>query len=177
MKQVRIGTFETNSSSTHSMIIPTEKPDIKIGDELRFRIDEFGWSIEEVNHLDYLYTALMCTTDKESSARFKQLKRVCKENGIEARFDTAYYTRWDSDYNEKGEPYFDLADGYIDHQGDLGEFLDTVFESDSNLLNFILGGRVGTGNDNSDEDNPVAIWYDNLPKEEQKKYIYCYKGN
>lgn len=180
MKTIRYGTFETNSSSTHSMIIPVEKPAGQLPPFIGFRLGEFGWGFEEVNRFDYLYTALMLRTDKESHDRFVRLKKVCLANGVkDVKFQEARYSRWD-DYDEddgRESASFWPEGFYIDHYEEIDDFLNTVFESDEILLNYLMGGRVGTGNDNSTTHNPIEDFYDRLSREEKNKYIYCSKGN
>ena len=166
MKVVRYNTFETNSSSTHSMLIPLERPE-KLPKCVSFRIDEFGWEVRMVNPRDYLYTALYSALSREEAdLRVEQIKHVLDEAGIAYEFEEPLF-------DEDG----DLEYGYIDHTEDLWDFFDGVFESDSSLLNFIVAGKVGTGNDNDDEATPVDDLYNSMSKEEQAKYRLCYKGN
>lgn len=176
MKTIRYGTFETNSSSTHSMIIPTKLPaNSVLPDTVVFNIGEFGWGYEEPNHLDYLYTAVLAYYKPEDAKEYlDRIEQVCYSNGAtEVEFEEPVM----DSYQYNGEQCYYLSNGYVDHSDSLTEFLETVFESDSNLLNYLLAGRVGTGNDNSDFSNPIAEFYDKLDWSEQSKYIYCYKGN
>ena len=61
MRQIRKGTFETNSSSTHSLAIP--KDSVKYPKSISFHLGEFGWGWEEEDPADYLYTAI-CTASE-----------------------------------------------------------------------------------------------------------------
>jgi hypothetical protein len=48
-RKIRIGMFETNSSSCHSIVIGCKTPNQKLGDEngvITIEPDEFGWEIE-----------------------------------------------------------------------------------------------------------------------------------
>ena len=140
MRQIRKGTFETNSSSTHSLAIP--KDNVKYPKSISFHLGEFGWGWEEEDPADYLYTAI-CTaseTNEEFQERMKFLISALEENNISYTFEAP---RW-----EKDGAY--LTKGYIDHSYDLTEFLQEVFSSKEKLLNFVCGGLVFTGNDNCD---------------------------
>lgn len=148
MKTIRKNVFETNSSSTHSIAIPS-KP-ITWGNYISFNIGEFGWEWRDVDPADYLYTAILTCSDRDYAELYiDKMKNVLERNGINYRMQTP---QWD-EYN--GHYY--LKDGYIDHSSELGKFLEVVFSNDESLLNFIFGGLVFTGNDNADEDQMCFI--------------------
>ena len=58
MVKIRKGMFETNSSSTHTIIVTDQKTEP--GNLVDFAIGEFGWEFERLNTIDekasYLYT-------------------------------------------------------------------------------------------------------------------------
>lgn len=138
MKQIRRNVFETNSSSTHSIAIPNEKMS-NYSSVIHFGFGEFGWSFDEVNPADYLYTAIYAFYEDEDIRKEKIdiIKRVLDENNIRYTFEEPTINSWGD------------IQGYIDHSYELGDFLNDVFANDSNLLNFIFDGIVLTGNDNS----------------------------
>lgn len=174
MRTVRYNAFETNSSSTHTMLIPAERPEA-VPKCVSFRFDSFGWGTGDANPRDYLYTAIYCYyTQEEAEEKVNTIKHALDAVGIYYDFEEP---KFDSYTLSNGEVDRYLDNGSIDHSDDLGEFLDEVFSSDDTLVNFIVGGIVGTGNDNTELHNPAEDFYDSLSKEEQRKYIYCFKGN
>lgn len=144
MKQIRKGVFETNSSSTHSIAIPKEHAK-EYPNVIHFGIGEFGWAFTEEDPADYLYTAILAHyhNPNERAEKLDRLKAVLEAHDIRYTMDRPIF--WDSDVRY-------LDNGYIDHDEDLGEFLDAVFVDDETLLDFIFYGLVFTGNDNSDEE-------------------------
>ena len=53
MRTVRYNTFETNSSSTHSLAVPKKVEHIP--SDIRFHFGEFGWRREDdIDPADYL---------------------------------------------------------------------------------------------------------------------------
>ena len=63
--KIRKGTFETNSSSTHSIAISKNKVSIPVGCSINFHIGEYGWEESKYNFPDYMYTSLLCNDDEE----------------------------------------------------------------------------------------------------------------
>ena len=178
MIKIRNGTFETNSSSTHSIAIPKKK----MGNypcSVYFGYGEFGWEFAEESPADYLYTAILCYYDEgERKERLDRLKSILENHNIKYHF---------------ADPFTD-RDYYIDHTEDLGEFLDKVFKDDDTLLTFIFSGMVFTGNDNCESDQSGYIyrfektyedWSSNgvnerenpYYKEEYENYDWVVKGN
>lgn len=143
--QIRFGTFETNSSSTHAICIA--KSQIHPIDGLKFEYGEFGWEEEEYidaqTKLSYWYTALVNYHDKyilEYIQKAKQLLESvgCKDITIDG-----------IKVDKNG--YYDT--GYIDHGYDLGNWPISCVD-DGSFVNFILDTNsiLILGNDNSDRD-------------------------
>lgn len=147
MRQVRIGVFETNSSSTHSIAIPKSCEDTNY---ITFHIGEFGWGWEEVEPADYFYTAIYeaSETKEEVEKKIKKLKGILDSHGIGYRFGKAETHIWHSDYGNKD--YLCLDNGYIDHGSELKDFVDELLNNGDKLVRFLSRGLVFTGNDNSD---------------------------
>lgn len=79
-KQVRKNIFETNSSSTHSIVVGNNGEDIYAGlpRKLEFHGDEFGWEhrlyTDTQTKADYLFTSLIYTdTPMEYMERIKSI--------------------------------------------------------------------------------------------------------
>lgn len=189
MVSIRRNTFETNSSSTHAMAIPKIVDDYDREvfrnrycdefDSLEFHLDDFGWDIRKVNHLDYLYTAIACKC-------IEYIKIGEDEDGYEIRkpilnpnFDKSInYIKNILDRNkivykfEEVDPELHWETWNIDHSEKLTEFLEAVFTDEDTLLRYLIKGLVYTGTDNCSEGD-VEIWkWDFGPN-----YDTYYKGN
>jgi hypothetical protein len=131
MKQIRRGTFETNSSSVHSLVIENEK---KIGEleksqlklnkkgEIEVQLGKYGWGLSflttQQEKLNYLVTLIVGSKiiidcdDLEDDPEFEYLKK-----------ELLKYT------NAKNIKVYGFGKNnyYIDHQSqkDLSEFLNS----------------------------------------------------
>lgn len=188
MIKIRRNTFETNSSSTHSICI-SKKPVIT-GSNICFNIGEFGWGNESVNPANYLYTAILELDDDEHTM-LNKLKSILKKNGIGYRFEAPKYGKW-------GEHSY-LEYGYIDHVYEAREFVTAVLNDEDLLMRYLFGdSAVYTGNDNSSDmldkcfsayetieicDNEDVPWPErnwveiSNPNHDSDNYDYFYKGN
>ena len=157
-RQIRIGVFETNSSSMHSIAIPKK---CNPACYMSFDIGEFGWEWDEADPANYLYTAIYALSNSEDEAneKLEKLKNILDEHNIDYHFgQVKIHSEHDDDYDDD---YFYLDDGYIDHAYELREFVDELLNDGDKLIRFISGGLVFTGNDNS--------------YTEQRCFIYRYK--
>ena len=147
MIQVRKGVFETNSSSTHSIAIPRSCSSTISG--ICFQIGEFGWGWESVDPADYFYTAIYETSETmaELKEKLTRLKDILVDYDIEYDFEYV-----DCKENNGWLSY----DGYIDHGGELKDFVDELLNNGDKLVRFLSGGLVFTGNDNSDSNGFIA---------------------
>lgn len=188
MIQIRQGVFETNSSSTHSIVIP-KKTD-KTAQYIEFHIGEYGWENEKVlDTPSYLYTAILYTETKDGAVeKIQRIKDVLNAHGIGYSFEKPKYDNRYYDYEY-------LDNGYIDHGNELCDFIDTILDDEDMLLRYLFDGVVYTGNDNQDEqpagcniasdgywkyykdgDDWKEKWVDN-PYHDEDNYDYFYKGN
>lgn len=160
-RTVRKKTFETNSSSTHTISISRnfDSTEYKFPKTLVFQGGEFGWEVEIYDDVEsrcrYLYTA-MCSlyNGNELEEKKKYIEDILQKHGTVAAF-------------AKFE-YFD--DGYIDHVDDTMELVNYVFENENNLLNYLFGDTlIYTSNDNMDMDDKPEI--------RNGDYEEIYKGN
>lgn len=169
MKKIRQKTFETNSSSTHSITVNLKTPLIPIkGADLYVPIGEFGWEYETygdiTNLLSYLYTGILlsCEDEKDNSyiEKRQHIEKLLAPYNINIKWQ---------------EPDFSngyLEEGYIDHSDEILDFVNDMMNDDELLLKYIFNGIVQTGNDNSD--GYVDF---NLRIAEDQDYYYYYKGN
>lgn len=171
--QKRIGVFETNSSSTHSICIPKEDAELELPKQIHFHFGEFGWECDTLDSISekasYLYTGLVYNDRKSDiDAVFKTLR----DKDVEVTFEEPIYnTRTYKDSNGIEQSYTSSDNaGYVDHGDALGGFLDAVCSDEDKLLRFLFSPMafIITGNDNDDEDVDISVSY------EHDEY---YKGN
>ena len=140
LRQIRRGTFETNSSSTHAICI-TKKEIYKdlLPKHLTFYHDEFGWENAEYSTLrkraSYLYQAICDCYDKEEKIdKLNQITTILDHYHITCEFKAN-----DGDYE----------DGYIDHAENLIDFIDKILKNEDAFMKYLFGNSfVITGNDN-----------------------------
>ena len=175
---IRKGTFETNSSSVHSICI-SKKPvgNIK-GKKISFYLGEYGWENESVDVADYLYTAIMSRSDSDEF--LDRLKVVLDKYNIEYTFQPI----------EKASRWWG-----IDHSYETTDFLNAVLGDEDLLLRCLFNDDsvVYTGNDNQDVrydtcdqaeayiesfDSKCHKWVSKPnPYHKEDEYDYFYKGN
>lgn len=177
--KIRKGTFETNSSSTHSIAISKDKVNIPIGRSINFHIGEYGLEESEYNFPDYMYTSLLYNDDEEG---FQKLKSILNKWKVKYNFEKP---EWEY-YN--GYRY--LRRGYIDHSAETFSIMRTIIDDEDLLARALFGdATVYTGNDNSDYGNPMCYcaeekfwdWETNKciinPNHDSEHYDYFFKGN
>lgn len=141
MRQIRKNVFETNSSSTHSIVI--SKAPVTVGKHIYFGIGEYGWENDCVGITDYLYTAILCMGNSEEL--LEKLKDILDRHSIEYEFEEPVYIR---DEDDKW-----LDNGYIDQSYGTREFINAVLADDDMLMRCLFGNScVYTGNDNQEDD-------------------------
>ena len=160
MKQTtRVNTFETNSSSLHTLTITDDKVDPAMLDTLRFKIGlgEYGWEKAEyttvVPILQYLWTMVHYgDIDNKYIQLMKEWLPNCTfDEDIPQAHDNEGY--WYDLYHK---------DAYIDHGGDwfypetdwetdeqiAPAAIEEIFSSKQMFANVVLGSRLATWNDN-----------------------------
>lgn len=188
MRTIRYNTFETNSSSTHSLAVP-KKVDY-IPSDIRFDFGDFGWGLEDdIDPADYLYTGIVTNSQEVREKYLPKLKEVMERNNIKAEYADYELSHYKCD--GKTEYYVSSDYGYVVNGYELKEFLEWLFEDDDRVLRFISGGLVFTGNDNDDESaafinrNSEKIYNWDTDQDEKNPYYmencddydWFYKGN
>ena len=151
-RQVRRGTFETNSSSTHAICITKSEYRHNSFSHIDFEIGEFGWENDEYDSLynkaSYLITAILSFDKEEADENLQKLKDILDSNNIEYTLPELKVDSWE--YGGKTRYYYDI-DGYIDHSGKTKDFVNDVLSDSDKLFRYLFGNSVIiTGNDNSD---------------------------
>ncbi len=132
---IRKGTFETNSSSVHSICISKKPVGAVKGKKISFYLGDYGWENESVDVADYLYTAIMCQSNSEEL--LDKLKSILDKYEINYTFQPIERAfRWWG----------------IDHSGETIDFVNAVLEDEDLLLRCLFNDDsvVYTGNDNDD---------------------------
>lgn len=164
MKTIRNGVFETNSSSTHTIIIPKEY-NINDNDKpkkFKAHIGEFGWEYKRNrNLLDYIYTGLVYNYADNYKEYTDKIDEMLKPYNIEISWAKPTKDSWG-------------YEGYIDHGYELEDFYNDLFGDSELLVNAIIYGYVNTGNDN--DMNGYEFEYDSDTKNDSNEYRY-FKGN
>ena len=163
MKKIRHNVFETNSSSTHSICVAKDK-NVSIPPIIYFNIGQFGW---EENTLDsiqekasYIYTACLYNQDNEA---LDSIKKILQENMIEAVFEEVkmkHYKTLDKEGNEVIKSYPET--GYVDHGGNLYNFISHVAYDKELLFNYLFSplSFVLTSNDNYGASVDINVPYE-----------------
>jgi len=139
IQHIRRGLFETNSSSTHALVIMKDSHLINYELELSVVTGDFGWEralyCDSYDKLSYLLTYCVYLSDLKF---FDILKTTFPEVVFKA--DKINGMLIDSS-----------EDCYIDHGGELD--IDLFSNNPTILRNFVLNPAnfIQTGNDNSDE--------------------------
>ena len=133
MKQIRLGVFETNSSSTHSMVICTEEQYEKLGVE---------YFIKD-------YTAEILTR-REAIKLFKE-NHADEENLLSTLEDDAIISLINRDYEAAGVDKEVFNFDYDDPIGDVEDWAGEYLELDVNKFTTPSGDKMVTicryGND------------------------------
>lgn len=155
MKTVRKGTFETNSSSSHSIVFEKGCGDSSLFNHFDEDVckkgsivinpDEFGWELVDytdiISKLSYLYTYIM-NYSVDNKEKFNQRINdiVFQQSGVKV-----IYEKLQSDWYE---------DGYIDHES-VSVAGSIFYGTDDDIRNFIFSKKVllHIDNDNRDIDN------------------------
>ena len=145
--QIRQGLFETNSSSTHSIVIGNNGEDIytKLPERVCFYGGEFGW--EHVIYDDtetkasYLYTSIVNAYDDIDGA-VEKIKEVLSKWNIETEFEPLDNHNCFNSFS------------YVDHSYENIDLINKLLENEDLLMNYLFsdGSFVETGNDNDDTD-------------------------
>ena len=149
MINVRNGIFETNSSSTHAMVVAAA-PARVVPTEVYFGICEFGWEWDMLYTISekaaYLYTSALCIYGKSN------------EQAIKNKLTAALAIFCINCFFEQHEWYKDtdwLDNGNIDHCGEdqHKEWVDLMLNNPDDLVRFLFNSDsyIVTGNDNCDE--------------------------
>lgn len=138
METIRNNTFETNSSSTHTIVVSNQdvnriKTPIKVKPSW---ITEFGWDFETWDNIEEKIAYMIrCLMEYDySDDKLKAIQERLHLLGID--FDLPTKEEWE--------------DGYVDHADWYHDEIQDIYENDDELLDFLLNGAsyIEGGNDN-----------------------------
>lgn len=148
--KIRCGTFETNSSSVHSLVIcKNELADLP--DYIYFGLGEFGWEqreyYDEEAKAEYINTALwsrFCSYEEDYEKYYnyqKAITNILENYGITAHWKDVKGISKDKSY------YY-----YVDHAYDVIPIIDTFLQKPDLLIKWLFSSKsiLITDNDNSD---------------------------
>ena len=147
MIKIRNSVFETNSSSVHAICVG-KMPENVEGLTVTLSIGKFGWERSWLTDIDgrasYIYTLACLLYGKDFYNKFKEMLTPYGIN-VKCTWDRPLFSNY-------GEDRYYLANGGVDHGGELQEFLDKCLEDSDTLVRFIFGedSFVMTTNDNCD---------------------------
>lgn len=140
MKKTRNNVFETNSSSTHVIVVEPRKKDKRPIKANPTWDGEFGWewdrwySIED--KLAYMVRCLVCYDYNEDTLqdKIKPIQERLHNLGIDFELPT----------------YEEYKNGYVDHEDWYQGEIKEIYDDDEELLDFLLGeySHIEGGNDN-----------------------------
>lgn len=168
MVKIRKGMFETNSSSTHTIIVTDQKTEP--GNLVDFAIGEFGWKFSRLDTINekasYLYT-MACDCLGEDV--YPRLYDMLIKYGVECSCSNPPV--FDKKYNC-------LDNGWVDHcgEGDTRDFVNRMLSHEHALIKYLFSDEsfVITGNDNCYEDE--YKWMEDQADVDYPHTTY-YKGN
>lgn len=160
MIQLRKGTFETNSSSTHSISYNPNKglepSTLKIAEDgyIHTWLEGYGWEwktyCSQEDRLSYLVTMLSAMQgDSIWCINDAEIKRCIQELMESAEFQNL--SKEISEYTGARGIVVDFSEGYVDHRSVKHSSIDKFLEhwDMSNILEFVFGDTIiHTGNDN-----------------------------
>lgn len=159
MIKVRKGVFETNSSSTHAIVVAQENTEQF--DRIDFRIGKFGWECryysDPYSKASYFYTLACDALGRDVADDIVQL---LSPYGINCTFSEPAVIR-----------EYGLENGYVDHCIEGLDFVNDCLNDASLLIDFLFNDEsyVETGNDNDDESVGET--------KPRCAYVEYYKGN
>ena len=171
--QIRKGTWETNSSSTHALVVKLKKP-LKLPKKAYFDLGGFGWEKAKYSDKDtkccYLNTALFYryVSYMEDKSKYYEYRNkvieILKSYGI--------HSVWTDIEQIDGYSY----DYYIDHCDELDTFIEIILDNPDLLIDWLFNDEslLVTDNDNSE----MAYYEEALNTYENKEDYWVYgKGN
>lgn len=173
MINIRKGTFETNSSSTHSICVTHTNNLCPIPEKIEIDLDNygFGWEYEKYNtteeKLAYLLIGAMSGYKNDFVSTAKRLDKI-----------VSTIKKWVKVVNIKGievvsygdNMYFEPIEGYVDHRDELDELVGAMLENEELLKRYLFSDEsfILTGNDNSFGYPDIRVPYE---------HSEFYKGN
>lgn len=183
-KQIRRNVFETNSSSVHAICMSNlvsfdEQTNPSLGNlnggVLVFQHGEYGWEFEMYESVSarasYLYEALFNIFSKDDLLKAEEhIAAVLERYNIKCEFEEDNAGCWTN-----GEVIYKCSDGYVDHGGELKEFVFKLLTDDEMLIKYLFGDTlIITGNDN---DEGVDYMYEKIEGIQKDGYEVFLKGN
>ena len=169
MIKARKNVFETNSSSTHAICVPSNCS--RSISNVHFGIGEFGWAENIADAADYFWTAICCGVDSLEEYENKRsiIHSILESNDISCEFE-------EPDFHNYSDGSIYLDNGYIDHAEEAVSFANELLENEDKFIAFLSDGYVITSNDNLSSDEKE--WFNKQYDEAVKSgHEIVWKGN
>ena len=162
MINIRKNTFETNSSSTHSIVIVKDEKELDIPNKITVHLErEFGWSYEFFNtaeeKLEYLIFGLIDSANSvvEAIENIEKLVQIVKK-----WVDKVYIKGMKLELY--GNHFYIDTEGFLDHGNDTEELLNSVLNDEELLKRFLFSSLsfIATGNDNEEGYPTINVDYE-----------------
>ena len=173
MINIRKGSWETNSSSTHALVVKKEKPK-ELPLFAYFGLGDFGWEQAKYNDKDtkcrYLNTALFdrYVSYMEDRSKYYEYRdkiiEILKNYGIHSEwYDIDLIDDHDYDY-------------YVDHCDELDEFIEIILDNPDLLIDWLFNDESLLVTDNDNDGCEYLDKHTNKYINNNDFYFY-YKGN
>lgn len=164
MINIRRGTFETNSSSTHSICVTRSDEKCEIPERLEINISdfEFGWEYEDYGTTEekfaYLVMGIISGYEDNFLKVSQKLEKLIKIIGQWVKCVKIYGLNVEC-YD--GKMYYE-TDGYVDHANEMYELIDALLNDEEMLKRYLFSYEsfILTGNDNTDGYQNISVKYE-----------------
>lgn len=147
MKKIRSGIFETNSSSSHSIVISSENYVFPKNDEIYIETGEYGWEIETYESFSDKVSYALTFAVNYNPEKLEMLNRVLT-NSLPLTKILYRGLKYEDYIEYLNDESYHYGLGYIDHQS--VDRAAKIFKSEEDLFDFLFSENsyFTTDNDN-----------------------------
>lgn len=178
--QIRQGTFETNSSSTHSLVVYKDKL-VKVQRRMDFTLKEYGWDWGKEEFHNYMYVTIFqkFMYDEPEREHGKKVMEMLKSylDDRESTYTMPHYNVYllreeKITYEEREEYYSDFG---VDHDSYNFNFMEWLLKEENwGILDvFMSSSYIITGNDNCYEDECITPFLPKANNGDYERYDMC----
>lgn len=147
MKIIRTHVFETNSSSTHSVVIGRDTPIKNIPQYIHISVEDFGRDNTIIDSIEdkanYLLSSIVSSVD--SAYMLRKFRKLMKDMGVRIIYDKGDYDTYikptiKAVVSSNEAVYSD--DGYFIDHGPDNEWLEFTLNSEDNLKSYLFSDQI-----------------------------------